>query len=365
MFSRFADKIPYRHLAQIRRYWLTISFCIGFIVDLILLNKIDSLIDNLILFFNFSIATVSFILLYVASTDRVSHKLGLFLKKYAPILMQYGFGGLLSGMLVFYGRSSDLLASGPFLLIIVGVILGNEFITKRSEKMLYHLALYYIGVFSYVVLIVPVILGRMGDWIFVLSGLIALGIVTTLVRVLYRVIPNFMNASTRSIIFTIGAIYIGFNALYFSNVIPPIPLSLTELKITHHVERLSDGSYRIIEEEQPLWRRFSPASPVLHPSRSSMACYARVYAPTRLMTDVYHRWEYKDDDGVWREHFRLAYPIESSGTLRGYRGYTQISSFGEGTWRCSVETGRGQVLGRYVVEVKNTGERGELVTRIE
>ena len=57
--------------------------------------------------------------------------------------------------------------------------------------------------------------------------------------------------------------------------------------------------------------------------------------------------------------------MSSSGTLRGYRGFTQISGFSGGTWRCSVETERGQVLGRYVVEVKDTGTRGELVTRIE
>lgn len=351
-------------LAKAKRYWLTVSFAIGFTVDLILLNKIDSLVDNLILLGNATIATVSFILLYVASTERIPEWLSRKLYKYAPIFMQYGFGGLLSGMLVFYGRSGDFVASLPFMLTIIGVIIGNEFLVKRSDKLIYHLALYYIGIFSYSVLIIPVLLGRMGDWIFILSGAVGLLVVIGVIKILKLVIPNFIRFNQKRIIVTIGFIYIGFNTLYFSNMIPPIPLSLTHIEIAHSVTRNDDGVYRIVSEDQPWWRDYTPAPAVINPSQSYIACFARVYAPTRLTTDIYHHWEYKNAEGDWVEQFRLSYPIFST-NIRGYRGYTKIASFSEGEWRCSVKTERGQVLGRKIVIIDFDKPRGELVTRIE
>ena len=104
---------------------------------------------------------------------------------------------------------------------------------------------------------------------------------------------------------------------------------------------------------------------MLNPSRSSIACFARVYAPTRLTTDIYHRWEKKNDAGDWVEQFHLSYPISNTNTLGGYRGYTQVSNFSQGEWRCSVETERGQVLGRKAVLIDINAQRGELVTRVE
>lgn len=355
-------RLPY--LVQVKRYWLTVSFVIGFVVDLILLNQIDSLVDNLILLGNATIATVSFVLLYVASSQRIPEWLSQKLYKYAPIFMQYGFGGLLSGMLVFYGRSGDFLASAPFLLIILAVIFGNEFIVKRSDKLIYHLSLYYIGIFSYSILILPVLLGKMGDLVFILSGIMALIIVGGLIKLLSRVIPNFIRHNTKRIILTIGFIYLGFNTLYFSNLIPPIPLSLTHIEIAHSVNRSDDGIYRITNETQPWWRTYTPLQAVINPSQSYIACFARVYAPTRLTTDIYHHWEYKNEAGKWVEKFRLSYPIFNT-NIRGYRGYTQIASFTDGEWRCSVKTERGQVLGREAVTIDSNKARGELVTRVE
>lgn len=359
-----AEFSPKYYLSQIKRYWLTISFVIGFSVDLILLNRIDSLVDNLILLANVSIATISFILLYAASSEGMSEWLSKKIYKLAPIFMQYGFGGLLSGMLVFYGRSGDFIASAPFLLLIIGVIIGNEFIVKRSDRLLYHLALYYIGIFSYVTLVIPVILGKMGDGIFILSGLLGLGIVIGLVKILARYIPNFIAVNTKRIIITIGFIYIGFNTLYFSNLIPPIPLSLTHIEIAHDVSRNDAGSYLVVEETQPWYRAYTPLRPVLHPSQSSIACFTTVYAPTRLTTDIFHHWEFLNEDGEWEERFRLGYSISNVGG-RGYRGYTQTANFSEGVWRCSVKTERGQVLGRTAVVIDLDSTRGELVTRVE
>jgi hypothetical protein len=351
-------------VSQMYRHWLTVAFVLGFVTDYILLNRIDDVVDSLILLFYAVLSTATLLLLYVGVAELGPRFMSPILRKYIPVLMQYAFGGLLSGMLIFYGRSGDWLSSAPFLLLILVVIFGNEFFSKRSNRLIYHIAVYFIGLFSYVVLTVPVLLGKMGDGIFILSGLIALMLVTFVVQVLYRIIPNFMTANTGRIIMTIGGVYIGFNALYFTSLIPPIPLSLTELEVVQSVSRMSDGNYRLETELQPWYRHIPLVHPVLHPTGNSIACFARVYAPARLSTEIFHRWEYKDVNGDWQEHFRLGYDI-SGANVGGYRGYTQIQNFSTGTWRCTVETERGQVLGRETVYIEVGGQPQDIVVRIE
>lgn len=354
-----------KYVRQVKEHWLTIGFVFGFFTDLILLNKIDDFFDNFMLFFYASLATISFLFFYIGTAERAPGFLSRIFKQYAPVLMQYAFGGLLSGMLIFYGRSGDWLVSAPFLLLIIAVILGNEFVTKRSNRLIYHLSLYFIGIYSYIVLVLPVLFGKMGDLMFFLSGVVALIVVTIVIQLLYRIVPHFMELNTRAVILTVGFIYIGFNVLYFTNIIPPIPLSLTQLEVVHDVSRFENGSYRIVTETKPWWQSLLPHTTVIHPSLSAISCYASVYAPTRLTTDIYHTWEYKNEGGEWVQHFRTSYPVVSSGTVRGYRGYTTISSFNDGTWRCTVETERGQVLGRETFIIDRTQKPHGLITKIE
>ena len=346
------------------RNWLTVAFVGGFVTDFLLLNRIDDVVDNLILLFYAVLATTALLLLYVGVAERLPGLTSKWLQKYTPVVMQYAFGGLLSGMLIFYGRSGDLLASAPFLLLILGVIIGNELLSKRSDRLVYHIALYFIGMFSYIVLVIPVITGKMGDLVFFLSGIIALGVVTGVVQLLYKIVPQFMMMNTRRLVFTLGMIYVTFNVLYLTNVIPPIPLSLIQLEIAQSVDRMQSGDYRVIYEQQPWWHILPFQHDELHPTRGQVACFARVYAPTKLETDIYHRWDFVNEAGEWEEYFTLDYPI-SGENAGGYRGYTRITNFFPGQWRCSVETQRGQVLGRKVFTIEEGAPVRDLVTQIE
>src|SRR3989338_749263 len=174
----------------VKRHWLTIAFLLGFLTDLILLNRVDDAIDNLVLFMYASLASLSLVLFYVAIAEKAPTRIISFLHTFMPVVMQYSFGGLLSGMLIFYGRSGDFLVSAPFLALIILVMF-------------------------------------------------------LLLKVLSRIIPHFIALEKRMIVFVIGSLYMLFNAFYFLNIIPPIPLSLTELSIYQHVERTTFGGYRI------------------------------------------------------------------------------------------------------------------------
>jgi hypothetical protein len=247
MIDSVKDSYLFRLLSK---HWLTTAFLLGFATDLILLNRVDDTFDNLILLMYAVLASVSLLLFYVGVAERWGARVSAWLLRLTPPVMQYSFGGMLSGMLIFYGRSGDLLVSAPYLILIVSVMIANEVIKKRSDRLVYNLAVYFIGLFSYLVLVVPVLIGEMGPVVFVGSGWLALVVIYLLYILLAKIIPHFLRLESRKIVFTIFGLYALFNGLYFTNVIPPIPLSLTELSIYHQVERSSSGGYRITKVDE-------------------------------------------------------------------------------------------------------------------
>lgn len=349
----------------VKHHMLTAAFVLGFIVDNLTLNRVDQLFDNAVLFSYVILAMLSILLLYAGIAGRFSDRVNHFFKTKSPILMQYSFGGLLSGMLIFYGRSGSILESWPFMLSIILVIFGNETIKDRAGRLIYNLVIFFIGLFAYSVLIIPVLIGKMGSIIFVGSGLLALIVFYALVRALEHIVPNFIELQKRNLLFIIGLIFVGLNFLYFANLIPPIPLSLKHVGIYHNVVRYEDGRYELTYEKPRWWQLYRESDATFrYKPNDNIFCYASVFAPSRLTTDIYHRWEYLDESsGEWIEYGRYSYKIQG-GRGEGYRGYTQIANFTEGTWRCTVETDRGQVIGResFVIE---KGEQRELVKRID
>lgn len=339
-------------LYQAKRHWLTIAFILGFVTDYILLNRIDDTFDNALLFFYVVLASISILLLYASIAEKLGAKPSAFFRKIAPILMQYSFGGLFSGMLIFYSRSGALWASWPFLLLFIAAIYGNETVRNRGQQLVFNILSYFIGLFSYLVMVVPVTLGRMGPEIFVASGLLSLIIVYMLVQLLTKVIPNYMALQTKPIVFMVFGLFLGLNTLYFTNIIPPIPLSLQEINIVHSVVKFGDSGYELTQEPIPWYRVDKKINLVFHPSDTgTVACFTRVFAPAKIDTDIYHVWEYKNADGDWTEYFKKSYPI-SGKAVNGYRGWTAITASRDGVWRCSVETSRGQVLGskRFTID---------------
>lgn len=344
--------------AHAKHHWLTIAFVLGFVLDNLTLTRVDQLIDNLILLAYVVLAMLSILLLYSGVAERYSERTNIFLKEKSPLLMQYAFGGLLSGMLIFYGRSGSLAGSWPFLLLLIGGIYGNETITRRGQRLVYNLVIFFVGLFAYATLIIPVLLGMMGPMVFVGSGLVALLIMYIFFGLVARIIPKFILLQKRTVVFIIGGIYLTFNALYFANVIPPIPLSLTHAGIYHSVVRYEDGRYELTYEQPVWWQWYRSSDKNFHYSAGeNVFCYASVFAPTRLNVSIYHRWEYYDESvRTWKEYGRYSYKIVG-GRGDGYRGYTQITGYHEGKWRCTVETERGQIIGRETFTLESGAHR--------
>ena len=360
MLRKLIDRIPF-----VRHHFLTTMFLLGFIVDNLTLNQVDQAFDNLMLALYVFLAMLGILTLYAGVAERMGEWMSRFARTWSPALIQYAFGGLLSGMLIFYGRSSALFESWPYILLILIAIFGNETIKNRDQRFVYNLAIFFIGLFSYVVLMIPVWTGKMGAFVFFLSGSLALLIMYWFFKLLTWVVPNFILLQKRTLVFVIGLIYVTFNLFYFTNIIPPIPLSLKSLGIFHSVVHFENDTYEL-KYEKPAWYLPLRRSDGVfnYQEGDNIFCYASVFAPAKLETKIFHKWEYLDQaSGEWIEHARLPYPIKG-GRGDGFRGYTVIESVREGNWRCTVETARGQALGREAFTVVK-GVKRELVTRID
>jgi len=145
-----------------------------------------------------------------------------------------------------------------------------------------------------------------------------------------------------------------FNVLYFTNAIPPLPLSLKEAGVYHKIEKVGD-KYLLEAEPSRWYEAYLRYNTKIHKAPGeSVFVYSAVFAPTRFSTTILHEWEYYDEKTEhWVRSATFGFPI-TGGRDGGYRGFTLKESVEEGKWRVNVKTGDGKIIGRIsftVVEV--------------
>jgi hypothetical protein len=336
------------------RHASAIALCTGFVWDSLTLTRVDLLYENIIIASYLIIASVVIGVLTLLDARVIRKSFIVRYRVWLPVILQFAFGGLFSAFVIFYTRSGSVFASWPFLIGLAALLVGNEFFRNRYERLTFRAGVLYTALFSFAIFFVPVMIGRMGDLVFLLSGALSLFLIWLYFYGIAQLAPTFIEAHKRTLIITIGGIFILFNALYFTNSIPPIPLSLKHIGIYHSVERLPEGVYRVRYEDAPWYQFWRASSRTFHKaSGGTLYCFSAVFAPTDLNTSIYHRWEYYDGrTGAWAGSGRVSFGIVG-GRDGGYRGYSWKSNAQPGLWRCSVETERGALLGRtrvYVVD---------------
>ncbi len=337
-------------LSTFRRHISTIAFVGGFLLDAFTIDRVDGSYSNLVFVFYLLIAGAGIILVHGAQTKRFTWAPLIRLQEWLTILVQFPIGGLFSGMLIFYFKSASVWVSWPFLVTLACLLVGNEFFTKRYERLVFQIAIFYITLFMYIVLITPVLLNTMGAGTFVLAGMVSLLVIVLFLRVIMRLFPLVYKTSIAPLWGVVGGIFITMHMLYFTNLIPPVPLALKSAGIYHSVVR--DGNvYRLLGEEAPWYAFWRLTNYTVHKdSNEALYCFSAVFAPTLLRTTIQHVWQHKDTNGMWVAESTASFPV-LGGREGGYRGYTIKRNPEEGKWRCLVETERGQVIGRLDFEV--------------
>lgn len=189
----------------------------------------------------------------------------------------------------------------------------------------------------------------MGDDVFLYSGVVALILMALFLGFLSVIGYHRVKESLQPISIGVLAVYGLIMTLYFSNILPPIPLALKDIGVYHTLAR-ADGEYVAVEETQPWYARLTGVT-VHAEAGDALFVYSSVFAPTRFAASIIHEWQYFDNTkGQWVTAATIPFPI-SGGRDGGYRGYSEKSLLTPGKWRVNVETARGQLIGRETFTV--------------
>jgi hypothetical protein len=319
------------------------ALAMGFLFDLWIAKRPDSVANNLLLLAYIFIAGAFIVILNLRERRKKDDAEPLFLL----LVLQFCFGGLASNLLVLYGHSGTLAGSALFVALLVCVVFGNEYFRSRYSLLRFNIGVYYFLMLSYALVAVPIFITHsIGTLAFLLSGLVSLVAIGLFLALLF--VAVFRGRDTqklKEVTLIIGAIFCIYNALYFLNVIPPVPLSLKNIGIYHSVLKLQGGGYIALYEQAPWWEFWRDTSGTYVNTTGTASCFSAVFAPADLETPIYHTWEYKNASGEWEVRSRVSFPL-SGGRADGYRGYTVKAALQQGEWRCDVETASGALIGR-------------------
>ncbi len=263
----------------------------------------------------------------------------------APLAAQYAIGSLLSGFMIFYAKSAELSAAWPFLLLLAGVFIGNEFFRTHYKYLAFQLSLLFFALYAYLIFAIPLLFERLGPAIFLTSTAASVVGFAAYLYVLGRINKVELYASLRFALPGALATLLLINVAYFTGALPPIPLTMPESGIYHSLEKV-DGKYVVNSEKTKKWYEFYLPRMVHTQGGTTLYAYTAVAAPIKFGARVTHKWErYDEGKSSWVTESRIEFAI-SGGRPGGYRGYSEFTPHMAGKWRVSVETPSGQVIGR-------------------
>jgi hypothetical protein len=346
------------------RYVSPVTLILGFIVDSIMLRRIDVFFSNALLISYLSVAALAILILNVSVTKRAHAGHDDLFHIVMLFILQFCFGGLFSASFLFYSRSGSIIASWPFLALLLSYMIGNELFRKNYMILAFQVSAFFTALFSYLIFFLPVILGRMDDSIFLLSGIASLMITGLFVYVVSWFAPARTVRSMPMLLGSIATIFAVVNTLYFTNLIPPIPLALKEVGIYRSVIKLDGDLYATLSEKHSWFENLIGRYTVRYTPDKPVYAWSSIFAPSSLNTDVVHVWQHRDPDGEWATASTIRLSIKG-GRDSGFRTYSIKENLIPGWWRVSVETPRGQLIGRTTFELVPSDGTEELEAEVK
>lgn len=263
-----------------------------------------------------------------------------------PLATQFALGGFWSGFLVFYGRSAVLGASWPFLLVLILILIGNEYFARYHTRLVFTSVLFFFALYSYAIFAVPVYTGTIGPWTFLGSTLLAFGLFALFTMFLRFVGHSRFRASVWQIRLGAGLVVAFMVTAYFTSILPPLPLAAKAVGVYHSVTREGD-TYVARMEAQPWYQGLLGTPEQLHTvAGESLYAYSAVFAPIKLTTTISHEWQkYNESTKAWDTISNVSFPI-SGGRDGGYRGYSAKAEPTAGRWRVNIKTDDGRLIAR-------------------
>jgi hypothetical protein len=335
------------------RHLSAVSMAGGFAFDSYAFGRIDHAVTQAVFIVYLLVAGLSIAVLHVLESRPEERRPSARTRTILLTTTQFALGCLLSGFCVFYIRSASVIASWPFLLFMVAIFIGNEYFRRYHSRLVFAALLFFFTLYSYAILLVPMVLGRIGTIPFLISGAGAVFVFFLYARALAHLGQERYRGARRQIASGIAIITALINLFYFLDVFPPLPLVLTDAGIYHDVHRVGPDFQVTAEEVPARWRDLFGDYPVMHiQPGAKLFLYSAVFAPRGLTTRIRHEWQWQNPaNGNWTTQQRINIGI-LGGRDDGFRFYSTKTAPQQGQWRVNIATADGRPIGRVRFSVE-------------
>jgi hypothetical protein len=341
------------------------SLVFGFVFDALTLKRVDTLWENFWILGHLVIIGIFITLIHLQKNEKDGEKNPKKAHFWYINILQFFFGGILSTYLVFYFRSADIFVTWPFIFLLVIAFIANESLKRHYIRLSFQISLFFLSIYSFAIFLVPVVLHKIGAWIFLLSGLISLVFITLFLKILFHFIKDKFTESKKLIILLISGIFILVNFLYFTNLIPPIPLSLKDAGMYHSIQKNKEGNYVVTYEDYG-WKGYFKLYPDLRETTGSpVYAFSAIFSPKNLNLVILHEWQHYDEiKNKWTTERVISLPV-IGGRDGGFRTYSARTNLAPGKWRVNIKTEQNQTIGRLRFNILRVTEDATLTTMVK
>jgi len=336
-----------------------IPMAAGFLLDVFTLGRIDQLWS---LGLQVIYIALIFIFLWMEQIP-VERRKVVFFWKYYDFLLQFCYGGLLSAYSIFYFKSASSLLVVLFAAILFLLMVVNE--SKRFHAMKFPIryVLASLCLVSFMVYLLPILFHWMNWFTFILSSAASLFLYLQFVDKTHRG-QTWKDQPKRKRGLWGAAIPVLFVVMYIFKLIPPVPLSCSEIGIYHNVIK-TEGTYTL-QYTRPWWRFWELGDQTFDKREGDKVyVFTSVFAPSGLEHKIQIRWEKHDSTNGWQTTDVIPMPIKG-GRDEGYRGFAYKQNVSDGKWRVRIETEEGRELRRLKFKIRPDDEpTSERIVRIK
>lgn len=341
------------------------SLIFGFVFDAFTLRRVDALWDNIWVLGHILIVGTFIVLIHANKATDGDEKNPEKAQFWYVNILQFFFGGILSTYLVFYFRSADILVTWPFILILAIAFMANESLKRHYTRLTFQISLFFLSLYSFAIFIIPVILHKIGPEVFIFSGVLSFVLILMFNSVLFYFSREKFRQKRKLIWAHMLGILLVVNLLYFSNLIPPIPLSLKDGGIYNSVQKNPDGNYIVEYEDLGFKGYFELYPDFKEVPGASVYAFSAIFSPSNLNLTIVHDWQYYDQgQKKWLSKNKVELPV-IGGRDGGFRTFSVMSNPAAGKWRVNIETQEGQLIGRLRVTIVSVNTKPVLSTDIK
>lgn len=337
---------PFRNFyGRFERSISSFSLIFGFAFDALTLKRVDMLWENIWILGHLIIVGIFIALIHIQKNEIGGETNPARAHFWYVNILQFFFGGILSTYLVFYFRSADIFVTWPFVFLLLLAFIANESLKRHYIRLSFQVNLFFLSIYSFSIFLVPVLMHQIGTQIFLLSGLISLVFIMLYAAALFYFIKDKFAESKKMILSLISGILVLVNFLYFTNLIPPIPLSLKDGGIYHSIQKNDTGDYIATYEDRGLRDYFKLYPSFSETGGTSIFAFSAIFSPPKFNTTITHEWQHYDEkEKKWITDKEIDLPV-IGGRDGGFRTYSVRSSLPAGKWRVNIKTEQGQTIG--------------------